>query len=91
MTSQAETFSPWEYVRDEMESRGWDDRRLAIAMGGDVATNLAVLDFMKIEDRRLKMDDATAEGLAKAFGTTANLWLRLDKAWRNHGKGEVTQ
>ena len=81
----AEVFSPAEYVRDEMKARRWSKAKLAMEMGGDLTHNLCVLDFLFTGDKRLILDGQTAAKLAKAFGTSAKLWIKIGRAWQKGG------
>lgn len=76
----------WSYVHEEMIERGWDERELAIKMGGDareVAINLIVLDFMKeVRDKNMLLGDETATGLSKAFCVPKEFFLNLDAVYR---------
>ena len=84
----AEVFHVSEFIREEMEARGWDRDRLASEMTPGASrrewgiTRLT-LDFL-FESRGKKMfiGKKTANQLALAFGTSPELWANLDDAWR---------
>ena len=66
-------------LREEMRRRGWDERRLARSMGRGVETVQGILEG------RLEVREGLAHDLAKAFQTSALVWLALqdgENAWR---------
>ena len=72
----AEVFPPGEYIKDELEERGWTQLDLAEILGRPFQlVNEIILDKRGISPE-------TARGLAEAFGTSAQLWLNLDAAWQ---------
>ena len=80
-----ETFPPGEFLRDELNARGWTTRDLALRIGGDareVAVNQLALDLLiHVRDPGIYVGEQLAEGLARGLGTTATYWLNLDAAW----------
>ncbi|MCA9830507.1 MAG: HigA family addiction module antitoxin [Dehalococcoidia bacterium] len=74
----AEVFPPSVYIREELEERGWTQADLAEILGVDVSGIVQILN-----DRRGITAD-TARGLAEAFGTNAETWLRIDARYRLH-------
>lgn len=79
----AQRFHVGEFVRDEMEARGWSQSELAERMGGNFDENYLVLDLMLLEDPHMTLGQDTANQLAKAFeGTDPQTWLNLDASWR---------
>ena len=79
-----ERFHPSEFIREEMEARGWDDVDTARRMGGDPATSLLELQMYlavgETGDPRLRLG-STAQKLSQAFGTSAKFWLNLERAF----------
>jgi HTH-type transcriptional regulator / antitoxin HigA len=72
----AEVFPPGEFIRDELEARGWTQGDLAQIMGRpEPAINLIIND-----KRGITPDTATE--LAGAFGTSPEFWLNLENAYR---------
>src|SRR5260370_9871221 len=72
----AEVFPPGEFIRDELEERGWTQADLAeIMMRPKAAINMIVTGKKGITAE-------TATELASAFGTSAEFWLNLDSAYR---------
>lgn len=83
LRKSAETFHVGEYIADELAERGWTVRELAERMGGNPAINeLSVELALHVRDPRAFVGPKMADGLARAFGTSAQLWLNLDRAWR---------
>jgi len=80
----AEVFPPGEYIADELKARGWTTADLARRMGGDNPgmDQLAIDLLIAVHDKNLILDEQTAFGLGRAFGTSARLWINLDRMWR---------
>jgi len=73
----AETFSPGEFIRDELEARGWTQADLAQIMGRP----LRLVNELIAGKKQVTPD--TARGLAQAFGDDDPLyWMNLDSAYR---------
>jgi HTH-type transcriptional regulator/antitoxin HigA len=72
----AEVFSPGEFVREELEARGWTQEDLAQIMGRP----LRLVNELVNGKKQITPD--TARGLAEAFGTDAIYWMNLDSAYR---------
>lgn len=72
----AEVFPPGEYIKDELEERGWTQAALAERLG----VSLAVMNDV-IEGRRA-MTREMAEALGDAFGTSVQVWLNLDERFQ---------
>lgn len=91
MADGIERFSVGEYLRDELEARGWSTWECARRMGGDFAVDVLTLDLHIAvigapTEEQCRLSPVTAEGLSRAFGTSAEMWLNLDRAF--HGEGE---
>jgi len=72
----AESFLPGEILADELEARGWSQSDLAEILGRPVRlVNELVLGKRSITPE-------TANGLAQAFGTSAELWMNLESAYQ---------
>jgi HTH-type transcriptional regulator / antitoxin HigA len=69
-------FSPGEYIRDELEARGWMQDDLAAIMGRPLKTVNQIITGVKA------ITPQTAKELAAAFGTSAELWVNLESAYR---------
>lgn len=72
----AEGFPPGEYIRDELEARGWTQLDLAEILGKSITNISGILNG------KIGISPETAKGLGEAFGTSAELWLRLDAQFR---------
>jgi HTH-type transcriptional regulator/antitoxin HigA len=72
----AETFPPGEAIREELEERGWTQRDLADIMGVQPSIVSAIVKGTK----PISLD--LARNLAAAFGTSAQLWVNMDAAYR---------
>ena len=72
----AEVFPPGDFIKDELDARGWTQAVLAEVMGRP-------LQFVnELISGRKSVTAETAIGLGAAFGTSAELWLNLDSAYR---------
>jgi HTH-type transcriptional regulator / antitoxin HigA len=73
----AEVFAPGEFIRDELDSRGWTQGDLAQIMGRPLRLVNELIAGKK------QITPETARGLAKAFGDDDPLyWMNLDSAYR---------
>ncbi|HWB09845.1 MAG TPA: helix-turn-helix domain-containing protein [Pirellulales bacterium] len=74
--AERELFPPGEYIRDELESRSWTQEDLAEILGRPLRTiNQIILGKVAITAQ-------TAQELAAAFGTSPELWVNLEGAYR---------
>lgn len=81
----AEVFHPGEFLKEELEERGWTQADLADILGRPVS----LVNEIIVGKRGISAE--TAKGLAAAFDTSPELWLRLDAAyqlWKARGNGE---
>ena len=74
----AEVFPPGEFVREELEARGWSQTDLAAIMG------CAPRTVNEIIKGRRGLSPETAVALGAAFGTSADFWLNLETAYKLH-------
>lgn len=73
----AEVFPPGDFIRDELEARGWTQGDLAQIMGRPVQAINELISGKK------QITPETAIGLARAFGDDDALyWLKLDNVYR---------
>ena len=72
----AEVFPPGEFIREELEERGWTQSDLSKIMGRP----LPVLNL--IISGRKSITPETAVALGSAFGTSAEFWLNLESAFQ---------
>ncbi|MGD9794566.1 MAG: HigA family addiction module antitoxin [Acidimicrobiia bacterium] len=77
MTSTpAEVFAPGEYLRDELEERGWTVTEFAEIIGRPVQAVSEILNGKK------EITTETALALSDALGTSPALWLNLQTNFR---------
>lgn len=70
----AETFKPGEFIREELEYRGWEPGNLA-----DMASlNLETVD--SIIAGRMAIDEEISAALGEAFGVNEAFFYRLQQA-----------
>lgn len=72
----AEVFPPGEFIREEIEARGWSQVEFAEILGRPPR-----LVSELIAGKRA-ITPETAKGLAAAFGTSAQLWLNLESSFQ---------
>lgn len=72
----AEVFPPGEFIKDELEARGWSQIDLAEILGR------SPVQINKIIQGVQAITPETARQLADAFGTTAQLWLNLESQYQ---------
>src|SRR5438045_9742021 len=74
--AQARPLPPGEFVREELEARGWTQRDFARILGRPLQ------NVNNIINGKTGITAATAKQLGVAFGTSAELWLNLETAYR---------
>ncbi|MBI4322302.1 MAG: HigA family addiction module antidote protein [Chloroflexi bacterium] len=72
----AEVFPPGDYIKEELEARGWTQIELAEILG----RSPRMVNEIICAKRGITPD--TAKGLGNAFGTGAQVWLNLESAYR---------
>ncbi len=72
----AEVFPPGDFIKEELEARGWTQAEFAEILGR------AQRDVSEIITGKRSITPETARGLANAFGTDAQFWMNLDSAYR---------
>lgn len=72
----AEVFPPGDFLREELEARGWTQADLAGIIGRDAAM------ISQIVQGKRGITPETALGLAAAFGTSPEFWMRLEQAYQ---------
>lgn len=74
----ADVFPPGDFIREELESRGWTQADLARILGRPLQTvNLLI-------NGRKSVTAQTAKALGVAFGTGPELWMNLEIAYQLH-------
>lgn len=64
-------YLPGDLIREELEARGWTQKKLAQIMGTDAGL------VSQIVNGKRAITAKTANELALAFGTSADLWMNL--------------
>jgi HTH-type transcriptional regulator/antitoxin HigA len=72
----AEVFPPGDHIREELEARRWTQGDLAAVLGRPLP---AINEMINGKER---ITAETAKALALAFGTSAEVWLNLETAYR---------
>ena len=72
----AETFLPGEFIREELDARGWTQDDLAEILGRP--TRLV----NELITAKRGITPETARGLGEAFGTGAQFWMNLESVYR---------
>ena len=72
----AEVFAPGEYLRDELDERGWTVTEFAEIIGRPVQAVSEILNAKK------EITTETALALSEALGTSPALWLNLQTNYR---------
>jgi len=76
MAINPEAFSPGEYIREELDARGWTQGDLTDILGWRPK------DVSEIVTGKRAITAETASRLADAFGTSAQLWMNLESSYR---------
>ena len=80
----AEVFPPGDFIKEELEARGWSQADLAVIMGRPVQAINEILAGKK------SITTDTARELATAFGVHPQLFLNLDNTYRlSLSKGDM--
>ena len=74
--SPARAFPPGDFIREELEARGWTQGDLARVLGRPLQS------VNQIVNGRKRITEQTAVELAAAFGTSPELWLNLETGYR---------
>lgn len=72
----AEVFPPGEFIRDEIEARGWTQNDLAEILGRPIRL------VNEIISGKRSITPETAQGLAAAFGNSAQFWMNLESGYQ---------
>jgi HTH-type transcriptional regulator/antitoxin HigA len=72
----AEVFPPGDFIREELEERGWTQEDLAEILG----RSLRMVNEIIMGKRGITPD--TANALGAAFGTSPQLWMNLESTYR---------
>jgi len=80
----AAVFPVGSFVLDEMQERGWSIEELTRRMDGKPETQLTLELLICAPTKGATLDEKTAELLAAAFGTSKELWQKLDEQWQQN-------
>jgi HTH-type transcriptional regulator/antitoxin HigA len=69
-------FSPGEFIREELEARGWSQAMLARILGRPFQTVNQIINGKKA------ITAQTAKELGLALGTGPEVWMNLETAWQ---------
>ena len=69
---------PGEFIREELEARGWSQATFARILGRPLQTINQIINGKKA------ITAQTAKEIAAAFGTSPDVWLNLETAWQLH-------
>jgi HTH-type transcriptional regulator/antitoxin HigA len=81
----AEVFPPGEFLRDELEERGWTQTEFAEILGRPLRLVNEILAGKR------GITPQTAREIAAALGTSPELWLNLENAYRLSRSGPVPE
>ena len=71
----AQAFPPGEFIKEELEARGWTQSDLANIMGRQNSVVSAIINGKR------SVSPQVASELASAFGTTVELWMSLQASY----------
>lgn len=83
MSEVAEVFHPGEFLKEELDERGWSQKDLAEILGSPTQ----LVNELCMATREVTPE--TARGLAAALGTPPEVWLRLQAAFDLHKSQET--
>jgi HTH-type transcriptional regulator / antitoxin HigA len=81
----AAAFPPGEFIKEELEARGWSQEDFAEIMG----RQSSIISGLVNGKRAVSPD--IASDLASAFGTTAQFWMNLETAYQLFEEGRPDQ
>ena len=80
-------FPIGEYVREELDARGWSVADAAIILPGEVGENALWLELICCVpiwfEYPIEFTDEDTEKLSAIFGTSQQMWINLHKSFRN--------
>ena len=80
----AECFLPGDFIREELDERGWTQAHLAEIIGKTPGM------VNKLINGKRKVTPDIAQGLSAAFGTSAEYWTNLETAYASWNSGGTT-
>jgi HTH-type transcriptional regulator/antitoxin HigA len=82
-STTAAAFPPGEFIREELEARGWTQSDLARILGRPFQTINAIVNGRKAITSR------TARELEAALGPSAEFWMNLETSYQLHKESAV--
>lgn len=84
----AEVFHVIDFIREEMDERNWPIwtlvRRMSVDQSDEALGRIKLaLELLELREPDMLIGEEVAAGLARAFGTGQEIWLNMDKTWRN--------
>ncbi len=76
----AAAFPPGDFIREELEARGWSQSDLAKILGRPFQTVNAIVNGRKAITPRM------ARELEAAFGSSAEFWMNLEVTYQLHNE-----
>lgn len=76
----AKAFPPGDFIKEELEARGWTQQSLAEIMGRQTSVVSAIVNGK----RAISLD--IANELSSAFGTSADYWVNLEKSYQQFAR-----
>ena len=73
---------PGEFIREELEARGWSQATFARILGRPLQTINQIINGKKA------ITAQTAKEIAAAFGTSPEVWMNLEMTWQLHSTPE---
>ena len=73
-----EIEAPGEFIREELEARGWTQATFAAILGRPLQTVNQIINGKKA------ITAQTAKEIAVALGTSPEVWMNLEAAWQLH-------
>jgi HTH-type transcriptional regulator/antitoxin HigA len=81
----AQAFPPGEFIREELEARGWTQGDLAKIMNRQDSVVSSIINGKRAISSQI------ASELASAFGTSAELWMNLETSYKlSQGHSQAT-
>lgn len=81
----AEAFPPGEFIKEELEARGWTQEDLAEITGRQSSIISGLVNGKRA------VSPSIASELAAAFGTTAQFWMNLETAYQLFAESRVDE
>ena len=78
----ADVFPPGDFIREELEARGWTQSDLAAILGRPFQT------INQIVNGRKAITSRTARELEAALGPSAEFWMNLETSYRLHKESD---